>query len=422
MRELAAAYGTPQAEPPSRDTRGGAVARPRHARQVRRLAGARRRADRRRERAALVRLPRRQHHAGDHHLRRAAARGSPARDGRRRAPRRRPARLRRLRPARLRASPAVPRRPRLTRPQRRGRAGLGVRFDQHQPRSRPAPRAARCGRTRAPAARRRRRGSTATSRPTASRAPPAAPRQPARARARTPRPAPSRRGACRADDAERRQHRRARRARSPVRTTWIRARSTSIVATSVPIAIDQRAGGDATAPASTCRRSGMAARTAAPRRSRPRRTARRSARRAAAARRSRAPSAAKRAPRPAVGAGQRRRDRATERADQAAGEERVQQQRDARRRRPPPATIVRAPNGESRSTSTSVATLGEPSSRAPSIVWPSAPLHHAQAGATTTTRDDRHDRPDRDDGERAPRVRSQRPPEPAVAPTPGIGR
>ena len=47
--------------------------------------------------------------------------------------------------------------------------------------------------------------------------------------------------------------------------------------------------------------------------------------------------------------------------------------------------MVRAANGDSRSTSTSVARFGEPSSRAPSIVWPSAPLHHAQAGATATT-------------------------------------
>jgi hypothetical protein len=46
--------------------------------------------------------------------------------------------------------------------------------------------------------------------------------------------------------------------------------------------------------------------------------------------------------------------------------------------------MVRAANGDSRSTSTSVARFGVPSSRAPSIVWPSAPLHHAQAGATTT--------------------------------------
>ena len=48
MRELAAAYGTPQADPPRARDGGGAVARPRHARQVRRLAGARRGADLRR--------------------------------------------------------------------------------------------------------------------------------------------------------------------------------------------------------------------------------------------------------------------------------------------------------------------------------------------------------------------------------------
>jgi hypothetical protein len=117
--------------------------------------------------AALVRLPRGRDHPVRHHLRRAGAGRSRARDRRRRAARRQPAGLRRLRPARLRAPPAVPRAARLTRPrprpQPRRRPRQPPRVPQPwrrgprrpprraRPRSPPATRAARSARRRAPA-------------------------------------------------------------------------------------------------------------------------------------------------------------------------------------------------------------------------------------------------------------------------------